>query len=44
MTDNPLAEGFLITDSSVEITVPKVPDGDYIIVCEWALLPLSSLC
>ena len=32
--DNPLADGFLIIDGSVGITVPKVPDGNYMIVCE----------
>ncbi|KIP02890.1 hypothetical protein PHLGIDRAFT_111507 [Phlebiopsis gigantea 11061_1 CR5-6] len=30
--DSPLAQGFLITDSHAVITVPKVDDGNYIIV------------
>ena len=34
VTDSPLAQGFLLTDSHVSITVPQVPDGNYIIVCK----------
>ena len=33
-SDNPIANGFLITDGHTTITVPKVPDGNYLIVCE----------
>ena len=32
ITDNPLAQGFLLTDGHVSITVPQVADGNYIIV------------
>ncbi|KIP12044.1 hypothetical protein PHLGIDRAFT_98827 [Phlebiopsis gigantea 11061_1 CR5-6] len=36
-TDDPLANGFFITDASQEITCPDVDDGNYIIVCEGQL-------
>ena len=38
LTDNPLAQGFNITQGSVNVTVPNVPPrNDYIIVCECRL-------
>ena len=33
--DSPLAQDFLITTGIQEITVPVVPDGNYIIICEF---------
>ncbi|KAL1948362.1 hypothetical protein VTO73DRAFT_12437 [Trametes versicolor] len=42
-TESPLAEGFLLTAGSVEVTVPQVAArDDYIVVCEWNGLRLCS--